>query len=184
MDVECYFCQVLGSGVSGEELYEQVQYTPTFIPRLYLMILVGSCCIRTKQTPAKKIIYDTLEMCKGIQHPMRGLFLRNFFIREMKDKFPYPGCRYETYVVMNDYHVSEDGGDVNDSVDCILRNFVEMNRLWIRMQSGKARDQEAREHERKELKVLVGTNLGCLSQLEGIDAEYYTSVGPGAGCEA
>ena len=29
---------------------------------------------------------------------MRGLFLRNFFIREMKDKFPYPGCRYETCV--------------------------------------------------------------------------------------
>lgn len=97
MDVECYFCQVLASGVSGEELYEQVQYTPTFIPRLYLMILVGSCCIRTKQVPAKKIIYDTLEMCKGIQNPMRGLFLRNFFIREMKDKFPYPGCRYETW---------------------------------------------------------------------------------------
>ena len=73
---------------------------------------------------------------------------------------------------------------MNDSVDCILRNFVEMNRLWIRMQSGKARDQEAREHERKELKVLVGTNLGCLSQLEGIDAEYYRNVGPGAAREA
>lgn len=73
---------------------------------------------------------------------------------------------------------------MNDSVDCILRNFVEMNRLWIRMQSGKARDQEAREHERKELKVLVGTNLGCLSQLEGIDAEYYRNVGLGAAREA
>ncbi len=73
---------------------------------------------------------------------------------------------------------------MNDSVDCILRNFVEMNRLWIRMQSGKARDQEAREHERKELKVLVGTNLGCLSQLEGIDAEYYRNVSPSAVHEA
>ena len=73
---------------------------------------------------------------------------------------------------------------MNDSVDCILRNFVEMNRLWIRMQSGKARDQEAREHERKELKVLVGTNLGCLSQLEGIDSEYYRNVIPSAGREA
>ena len=73
---------------------------------------------------------------------------------------------------------------MNDSVDCILRNFVEMNRLWIRMQSGKARDQEAREHERKELKVLVGTNLGCLSQLEGIDAEDYRNVIPRAAREA
>ena len=73
---------------------------------------------------------------------------------------------------------------MNDSVDCILRNFVEMNRLWIRMQSGKARDQEAREHERKELKVLVGTNLGCLSQLESLDAEYYRNVIPSAAREA
>ena len=73
---------------------------------------------------------------------------------------------------------------MNDSVDCIIRNFIEMNRLWIRMQSGKARDQEAREHERKELKVLVGTNLGCLSQLESIDAEYYRNVSPSAAHEA
>ena len=73
---------------------------------------------------------------------------------------------------------------MNDSVDCILRNFVEMNRLWIHMQSGKARDQEAREHERKELKVLVGTNLGCLSQLESIDAEYYRNVSSSAAREA
>ena len=94
--VESYFCQKLASDVNGEELYERVQYTAQFVPRLYLMILVGSCCIRMKKIPAKKIIYDTLEMCKGIQHPMRCLFLRNFFIREMKDKFPYPGCRYET----------------------------------------------------------------------------------------
>ena len=94
--VESYFCQKLASDVNGEELYERVQYTAQFVPRLYLMILVGSCGIRMKKIPAKKIIYDTLEMCKGIQHPMRGLFLRNFFIREMKDKFPYPGCRYET----------------------------------------------------------------------------------------
>ena len=87
---------MLSNGYSGEELYEEVQYTGAFIPRLYLMILVASCCIRTKQIPAKKLLYDILGMCKGIQHPMRGLFLRNFFIREMKDKFPYPGCRYET----------------------------------------------------------------------------------------
>ena len=72
MDVEIYFCQILASGIDGEELYEEVQYTPAFIPRLYLMILVGACCIRMKLIPAKKIIYDTLEMCKGIQHPMQG----------------------------------------------------------------------------------------------------------------
>ena len=65
---------------------------------------------------------------------------------------------------------------MNDSVDCILRNFVEMNRLWIRMQNAKSRNREAREAERKDLKVLVGTNFVVLSQLEGIDCEYYSSV--------
>lgn len=174
--MESYICQKLSEGISGEELYEQVQYTAAFVPRLYLMILVGSCCIRMKLIPAKRIIYDTLEMCKGIQHPMRGLFLRNYFIREMKDKFPYPGCRYETYKWFLRLSSREDGGDINDSVDCILRNFVEMNRLWIRMQTGKARNKEQREAERKDLKVLVGSNFDCLSQLDGIDSEYYKTV--------
>jgi vacuolar protein sorting-associated protein 35 len=71
---------------------------------------------------------------------------------------------------------SEDGGDVNDSVDCILRNFVEMNRLWIRMQSGKSKNREKREAERQDLKVLVGSNFACLSQLDTIDPEYYKTV--------
>ena len=65
---------------------------------------------------------------------------------------------------------------MNDSVDCILRNFVEMNRLWIRIQSGNARDKEQREVERRELQVLVGSNLVCLSQLDGIDATFYQTV--------
>lgn len=72
--------------------------------------------------------------------------------------------------------ISPEGGDVKDSVECILRNFVEMNRLWIRMQNGKSRNLEQREQQRKDLKVLVGTNFVVLSQLEGIDAEYYSKV--------
>ena len=61
-------------------------------------------------------------------------------------------------------------------MDCILRNFTEMNHLWLRMQTTKANKREKREIERKELKVLVGSNLACLSQLEGFDAEFFKSV--------
>ena len=61
-------------------------------------------------------------------------------------------------------------------MDCILRNFTEMNRLWLRMQTTKANKREKREIERKELKVLVGSNLACLSQLEGFDAEFFKGV--------
>ena len=62
-------------------------------------------------------------------------------------------------------------------MDFILLNFAEMNKLWVRMQhQGHSRDREKRERERQELRILVGTNLVRLSQLEGIDMEMYKKV--------
>ena len=52
-----------------------------------------------------------------------------------------------------------------------------MNKLWVRMQhQGHSRDRERREQERRELRILVGTNLVRLSQLECIDMEQYKKV--------
>jgi len=49
-----------------------------------------------------------------------------------------------------------------------------MNKLWVRLQhQGHSRDREKREMERRELRILVGTNLVRLSQLEGVDLEMY-----------
>lgn len=68
-------------------------------------------------------------------------------------------------------------GDINDSVDFVLLNFAEMNKLWVRMQhQGHSRDREKREKERQELRILVGTNLVRLSQLEGVNVEKYKQV--------
>ena len=64
-----------------------------------------------------------------------------------------------------------------DSIDFILLNFAEMNKLWVRMQhQGHSRDYEKREKERNELRILVGTNLVRLSQLETVDVERYKKV--------
>jgi hypothetical protein len=52
-----------------------------------------------------------------------------------------------------------------------------MNKLWVRLQhQGHSRDREKREAERKELRILVGTNLVRLSQLEGVDLKVYQKV--------
>lgn len=73
----------------------------------------------------------------------------------------------------NDYEY----GTVMDSIDFILLNFSEMNKLWVRMQhQGHTRDRNKREQERRELRILVGTNLVRLSQLECIDIEKYKKV--------
>ena len=66
------------------------------------------------------------------------------------------------------------GGNLQDSIGFVLTNFIEMNKLWVRLQhSGHSREREKREMERKELRILVGTNLVRLSQLEGVDLDMY-----------
>ncbi|KAI8461475.1 vacuolar protein sorting-associated protein 35 [Phakopsora pachyrhizi] len=65
-------------------------------------------------------------------------------------------------------------GNLHDSLGFVLTNFIEMNKLWVRLQhQGLSRDRERREMERKELRILVGTNLVRLSQLEGVDLDMY-----------
>ena len=59
----------------------------------------------------------------------------------------------------------------------MLLNFAEMNKLWVRMQhQGHSREKEKRERERQELRILVGTNLVRLSQLEGVNIDIYRKV--------
>lgn len=66
---------------------------------------------------------------------------------------------------------------VKDSIDFVLMNFAEMNKLWVRMQhQGHSRDRERREREREELRILVGTNLVRLSQLETVNLDKYKKV--------
>ncbi|VDP05155.1 unnamed protein product, partial [Schistosoma curassoni] len=70
-------------------------------------------------------------------------------------------------------------GTIADSINFLLFNFSEMNKLWVRMQhQGHTRDREKREQERRELRILVGANLNRLSQLESIDVERYKTVRP------
>jgi len=52
-----------------------------------------------------------------------------------------------------------------------------MNKLWVRLQhQGLSREKEKREQERKELRLLVGSNLVRISQLDGVDLEMYKTV--------
>lgn len=65
-------------------------------------------------------------------------------------------------------------GNLQDSIAFVLTNFVEMNKLWVRLQHhGPSKEREKRETERKDLRILVGTNLVRLSQLDGVDLELY-----------
>ena len=77
------------------ELYELVQHAGNVLPRLYLLLSVGSVYIMSKEAPSKDVLKDLVEMCRGVQHPMRGLFLRNYLSQTSKDKLPDAGSEYE-----------------------------------------------------------------------------------------
>eukprot|EP01102_Stenamoeba_stenopodia_P015762 TRINITY_DN5417_c0_g1_i1.p1 TRINITY_DN5417_c0_g1~~TRINITY_DN5417_c0_g1_i1.p1 ORF type:complete len:782 (-),score=196.58 TRINITY_DN5417_c0_g1_i1:138-2483(-) len=164
--LESYLSEEKKKGERMSKLYELVQYAGNILPRLYLLITVGSVYIKSKEAPAKDVLKDLVEMCRGVQHPTRGLFLRNYLSEMTKDKLPDTGSEYEG-----------PGGAVKDSIDFIIQNFTEMNKLWVRMQhQGPVRDREKRESERQELRLLVGKNLARLSQLEGVDIDQYAKV--------
>jgi vacuolar protein sorting-associated protein 35 len=66
-------------------------------------------------------------------------------------------------------------GNLQDSISFTLTNFVEMNKLWVRLQhQGHSRERDLRTQERKELQLLVGNNLVRLSHL--VELETYKNV--------
>lgn len=144
------------------DLYENVQHAGSLIPRLYLLITVGAVYISTHDVAAKDILSDLMEMMKGVQHPIKGLFLRYYFLKICKDKLPDKGSEYEG-----------EGGDYNDAINVIITNLSEMNKLWIKVQTTPGKEKSKREKERNDLKVTIGENLVRLSQLEGCSPEVY-----------
>lgn len=139
------------------ELYETVQYAGNVVPRLYLLITVGKAYVENNPSCAKDVLQDLVSMARGVQHPIRGLFLRAYLTQASRAMLPSN----------SDVSVAS----VHNSVEFILENFEEMNKLWCRMQH--SIDREKKERDRQELRDLIGKNLLVLSQLDGVDIALY-----------
>lgn len=164
--LEMCLADELSKGRRPVDVYEVVQYAGYVVPRLYLLITVGRVFMRAVPSATSNIITDLVEMCRGVQSPLRGLFLRRYLLQCTKDILPD----------------TEDGGDektgtVQNSIEFIMNNFAEMNKLWVRMQhQGHTSERELRERERRKLQLVVGSNLERLSQLESVNADTYSKV--------
>ena len=88
---------------------------------------MGTIYIKTNEYSRKDILRDLVEMCRGVQHPLRGLFLRNYLLQCTRNILP---DTLET----GHFEEGQDPGKIDDSIDFILLNFAEMNKLWVRMQ--------------------------------------------------
>ena len=102
-------------------------------------------------------------MCKGVQHPTRGLFLRSYLCQVRKGRALAAElthifelcveiqCMSLTHFCMQvsrgllpdtGSEYEGEGGNISDALEFLLLNFTEMNKLWVRMQhqgSGKDR---------------------------------------------
>jgi len=183
--LEFFLVEEFQKGKKVADLYELVQYAGNIVPRLYLLVTVGVVYIKCQEMSRKDILRDLVEMCRGVQHPLRGLFLRNYLLQCTRNFLPdsaaleplVNGQLQPQEVPQFQNNPSGEGsgaGSVRDSIEFILTNFSEMNKLWVRMQhQGHSRDRDRREQERRELRLLVGTNLVRLTELESIDAAIY-----------
>jgi len=148
-----------------DHYYEYVQYTGNIIPRLYLLNCVGGVYLKLQKDPEKRMkrLNDMKSMTKGVQHPTRGLFLRNYLSQVSKEYLP-------------DVENEEEDPSlpILDGITFILENFGEMTQLWVRMQhQGAVRDRGKREKERLQLRMLVGTTLRRLVELTAVTKERY-----------
>ncbi|EDR26789.1 vacuolar sorting protein, putative [Entamoeba dispar SAW760] len=143
-------------------LYEQVQYIYYAVPRLYLMCCVGAAAVKRKAAAVNALMKDLVEMCRAVQHPTKGLFVRSYLMDMLKDKLPDGNT------------TGEGNGCLMDSVDFLLVNFIEMNKLTVRLQAG-VRDKEKKVDEERQLLQLVSRNIQFLSNLEGMTYDIYRS---------
>ena len=161
-----YMIEEINRGRRLIDLYDDVQQAQHVIPRLYLMITVGSIYIEKVPRSIKIIMYDMLGSVKAVQNPIKGLFLRNYLLKMIKDKLPD-----------KDNIFIKQGATFEDSLKFIIENMEEMNRLWIRLSFGvEVGEKYKREKERDELKILIGESMNKLSSLESLNLELYEQL--------
>ena len=163
LTIKNYFSEEVSRGRILIDLYDKVQQAKNVIPRIYLMITVGSIYMEKVPKSVHVILFDLLGVVKQVQNPIKGLFVRNYLLKMVKDKLPDKNNIYE-----------KQGGTFEDSLKFLIQNLEEMNLLWIRLLIGVVGNNKTqREEERDELKILIGESINKLSSLESLTKEIY-----------
>ena len=68
---------------------------------------MGVVYIKAQEQSRRDILRDLVEMCRGVQHPLRGLFLRNYLLQCTRNLLPDLG--------EDDPQVNESTGNASSS---------------------------------------------------------------------
>ena len=156
------------SGRKPKRLYEAAQQASFLIPRLFLQIVTGVVYIETEPRMCCDIMFDLIQMIKGVQHPIRGFFTRYFLLKTIKDVLPDKGNKYESSNI-----------SFEDSLSFLFENLEEMNTLWIRIASDAKhlnKPIQVTNKERLDVKHLLGENIIKIASMKGMTFDIYTKV--------
>jgi vacuolar protein sorting-associated protein 35 len=144
-----------GHGRPVVELYQRVQCCNALLPRLYLLVTLGCVCIKMRAVSPKSILQDVAEMCHGVHHTVRGLFLRAFTVQMYRDKMPA----------------------TSDAAAFLLESFRETNKLWLRLNAETTEEsREAQAAEFNQMRDVVTVHFARLRGLRGFGPEIYRSA--------
>jgi vacuolar protein sorting-associated protein 35 len=118
--LEMYLLDEFQKGRKVSDLYELVQYVGHIIPRMYvfivallstlffsfvsyLLITVGMVYIKSGEQSRRDILKDLVEMARGVQHPLRGLFLRNYLLQCTRGLLPDQTVENECVLFLGNY---------------------------------------------------------------------------------
>ncbi|GCA65014.1 vacuolar protein sorting-associated protein 35, partial [Kipferlia bialata] len=93
------------------------------------MVTVAGAWLSDESAPVSDILLDLVEMSKGIQHPVKGIFLRHFLNLTVR------------------VSSALDRVSVDTAVAFVLANFVEMSKLWVKLSAVRPRNS----HEQRML---------------------------------
>ena len=156
------------SGRKPKRLYEAAQQASFLIPRLFLQIVTGVVYIETEPRMCCDIMFDLIQMIKGVQHPIRGFFTRYFLLKTIKDVLPDKGNKYESSNI-----------SFEDSLSFLFENLEEMNTLWIRIPTDAKhlnKPIQVTNKERLDVKHLLGENIIKIASMKGMTFDIYTKV--------
>ena len=156
------------SGRKPKRLYEAAQQASFLIPRLFLQIVTGVVYIETEPRMCCDIMFDLIQMIKGVQHPIRGFFTRYFLLKTIKDVLPDKGNKYESSNI-----------SFEDSLSFLFENLEEMNTLWIRIASDAKhlnKPIQVPNKERLDVRHLLGENIIKIASMKGMTFDIYTKV--------
>eukprot|EP01069_Polyplicarium_translucidae_P007093 Polyplicarium_translucidae@DN3057_c0_g1_i1.p1 len=153
------------------------------LPRVYLLITVGAAFIKaidaeecsdptdesvdSRRSRICDVLEDMTEFCKGVQNPVRGLFVRFYLCQTCKDFLPDKEPAEPFFERVFNF---------------LLANFVEATKLWVRLQNQAAVLQVTsasessvlkQQKQRSELRVLVAAYLVRMAQGKGLTAEFF-----------